>query len=99
MIDLATEKLVLVEKCGHLFPEPEPTQATLFRWADPARGCAGCVLESLKIGRRRYTTENAIHRFIFALNASSSEETPGVTPGQRARQAETADKVLQDAGL
>lgn len=43
-----------------------PSRATVFRWA--SRGVRGTVLESFRVGLRRYTTVPAIQRFVAAQN-------------------------------
>lgn len=70
--------------------------ATLHRWR--LHGVRGVRLETVLIGGLRYTSREAIDRFIAAQNA---DETPApvTTPAQRRRQADAAQAALQEVGL
>jgi len=56
-------------------------------------------LETFKIGGRRFTSLEAIDRFITAQNADDVPAAPAITPAQRRRQAQAAQTALQEAGL
>lgn len=47
--------------------------STVWRWA--LKGCRGVVLESLSIGGRRYTSEEAFGRFIESSNTAKWAST------------------------
>lgn len=56
-------------------------------------------LETFKIGGRRFTSLEAIDRFIVAQNADDAPATPAVTATQRRRQSEAARQELAKAGI
>jgi hypothetical protein len=66
MIDWTQESLVPLPDAGAHFPS-HPHRNTLARWA--RSGVRGALLETMVIGSRRYTTREAINRFIALLNA------------------------------
>lgn len=70
--------------------------ATLHRWR--LHGVRGVRLETILIGGLRYTSSEAITRFIAAQNADESP-TPPVSPAQRTRQAKAAQSELAKAGI
>jgi Protein of unknown function (DUF1580) len=65
MIDQADEVLLPLRHAGALVPG-RPGPATLRAWAD--RGVRGIVLESRRIGGRRFTTREALERFLALVN-------------------------------
>ncbi len=74
MIDPLAETLLTMKEARRAFPPNlQPSTATLWRWV--LRGCRGVVLESIKIGGRRYTTEAAISRFIEGCTESGKKRT------------------------
>jgi hypothetical protein len=87
MIDLSSEVLVPLNKVR---VPGRPSLATRWRWT--AVGVRGVRLESIMVGGQRFTTEQAVNRFIAALNA------PGALPETRDHKAEKAGKALQAAG-
>ena len=56
-------------------------------------------LETFKIGGRRFTSLEAIARFIAAQNADDAPAIPAITATQRRRQSEAARLALQEAGV
>lgn len=95
MIDHLTETLVNFQHAGRHIPG-NPALCTLHRWR--LSGVRKTKLETLLVGGIRYTSVEAISRFIAAQNASESP-APAITPKQRRQQAEAANRVLQEAGL
>ena len=95
MIDHEVEDLIPFETCGLLIPG-RPSRCTLYRWA--FKGINSVKLESLVVGHKRFTSKEAIGRFIAAMNADQAP-APSITKSQRARQAATADRLLAAAGL
>ena len=67
--------------------------ATLHRWR--LSGVRGVKLETCLCGGLRYTSREAIQRFIANQNRDESP-APAITPSQRRKQAETANKVLAE---
>lgn len=79
MIDLNKEKpLSLKDACLHRMLH-RPNISTVWRWI--TAGTRGVKLESVLIGGQRFTTDEAIQRFIKALNS----EQPVVTHDVAAR--------------
>ena len=66
-IDVNRERLLTVSAASKSLPERRHT-ATIWRWFH--RGCRGVRLESVLIGGRRYTSKEALQRFI----ANTSQE-------------------------
>lgn len=64
---LSTETLVPINQAGKLFPYPVGRTA-LERWM--RHGVRGVCLESLLVGSRRFTSAEAIKRFIEQSNAN-----------------------------
>jgi hypothetical protein len=95
-IDITKEELLTFNKARDAFPGGRrPALATLHRWR--LDGIRGVRLETAQIGGSRFTSREAIVRFLTEQNASQTP-TPSITPSQRRRQAETADRLLQEAG-
>jgi hypothetical protein len=70
MIDRMTETLIPIEQVPDELPS-NPHPSTVHRWR--LRGIAGVKLETLKIGGRRFTSKEAIERFINASTAASDK--------------------------
>lgn len=96
-IDPATETLVPFSAAGGAFPgERTPSRATLHRWR--LRGVRGVKLETILIGGLRYTSKEAIERFIVNQN-SADAPSAAMTPAQRRTQSEAARQALAEAGI
>ena len=95
MIDHKLENLVKFQRAGKVIPG-NPALCTLHRWR--MHGVRGTKLETLLVGGIRYTSEEAIARFIAEQNRDE-QPAPAITPKQRRTQAEAANRVLQDAGI
>ena len=94
MIDHNSEALIPFELAGNEIPG-HPTRCTLFRWA--FRGVRGSTLETLLIGNKRFTSREAISRFIASQN--SDQQPAEITPSQRRRQSEAAKRELEKIGI
>jgi hypothetical protein len=73
-------------------------RATAFRWA--AKGVGGVVLETVRCGRTKFTSEPALRRFYERLN----QRGPGGasrarSPGRRQKEYERAMTDLRKLGL
>ena len=88
MIEALAATFVLLSKAGRLL-STNPSPATLWRWA--ARGVDGVKLETYKIGGRRYTTAEALDRFVARLNGPRSANEPQVS-SLRERQKDQASQ-------
>ena len=96
MIDVTNEELITFNKARDAFPGGRrPALATLHRWR--LDGIRGVRLETAQIGGSRFTSREAIVRFLKEQNAGQTP-TPAITPSQRQRQAETANRLLKEAG-
>ena len=77
MIDHEHEHLLSMTAAAKTLPG-KPDVATLWRWR--TAGCRGVKLETMLYGGRRYTSSEAIRRF---LNAINGEPVRNETPRQR----------------
>lgn len=94
MIDVQTETILTAKQACAAFPK-HVSLPTLWRWM--LKGTRGVVLESIRIGGRRYTSAEACSRFIQA----SAEDTP--SPERKKQQRSMAMKqaraVLDQFGV
>ncbi len=97
-IDIETEELIHFPQARKEFPRPTCI-ATLHRWR--LRGVRGVVLETILVGGLRYTSREAIGRFIAAQNADnpSQQPAPVMTAPRRQRQAAAAMATLAQMGV
>jgi hypothetical protein len=94
-IDLTTETPIPINQSPKYYPAGRPNISTVYRHF--TRGCRGVRLETFVVGGKRYTTIEAIQRFVERTTASS----PGASlqpscPTSRQREAEI-DKAELDA--
>ena len=76
MIDPQIEQLfLLTEACDVVNPSHPPHIATVWRWALYGV-CNGIRLESIKIGGQRFTSREAIGRFLVRLNEPAAVPVP-----------------------
>lgn len=94
-IDASDEELIPIATAAQLFPGKPVCIQTMHRWR--LNGVRGVKLETLLIGGLRYTSKEAIERFIHAQNQDGS--WPTTSPQQRARQAEAAREKLAQMGI
>lgn len=98
MNDLTKEVLLKLNEARSEFPGGKRLSlATLHRWRLP--GIRGVRLETVLIGGMRYTSREAIARFIAAQNAADAPVSLEITPSQRRRQSEAARDELRKAGV
>ena len=95
MIDASTENLIPFQQAGRRIPG-NPSVCALHRWR--LNGVRGAKLETLLCGGTRFTSVEAISRFIASQNRDEPS-TPALTASQRQRQAQTANRLLQEAGI
>lgn len=96
-IDTLTESLISFCDARTAFPGGKRLAlATLHRWR--LHGVRGTRLETCLVGGMRYTSAEAIARFIAAQNADETP-VPSITPAQRRRQALAAQTELAKAGI
>ena len=85
MIDLVQEMLITFAQAARMFPGTISPN-TVARWA--LYGTKGTLLESVKAGRRRFTSKEAVHRFIYHLSERPDRREPSPNAKRRARLAE-----------
>lgn len=98
MIDLKTEKLLTFSQATEFLPG-KPNVCTIHRWR--LRGCRGVRMDSILVGGIRYTSEEALQRFVDATTAiaDGEEASPTRTRAQRKKAIEAAERDLQAAGI
>jgi hypothetical protein len=96
MIDIESESLVRCpNEAAMLFPG-RPNASTIWRWYKC--GVRGVRLETLVVGGRRFTSREAIQRFIERTTAAV--DGPRIcTPAIRRRAIERANRELDLAGI
>ena len=96
-IDPTNETLIPFNSAREAFPGGKRLSlATLHRWR--LHGVRGTRLETILIGGSRYTSAEAIARFIGNQNPAESPE-PAITGKQRLKMTETANRILAEAGI
>lgn len=72
-LDLCTEDLITLNQACKEFPKPRGRNSisfpTVYRYT--TKGRKGVVLESVKIGRDRLTTKQAVTRFLLRINSEA----------------------------
>ncbi len=87
MIDHTREHLLSLTQAAKELPK-RPAVETLWRWR--TAGCRGHKLETILVGGRRFTSREAITRFLAALNGQPAAS--GQTPHQRKRAIDRAER-------
>jgi len=90
MIDLETEKPVSPKDVCRMLPGRTGngvSLSTVFRWM--LKGCQGQKLESLIVGGVRYTSREAVERFVARLNGREN----GHSSRRRADQTREVQRV------
>lgn len=96
-IDIDRERLLTISAAAKSLPH-RPHVATVWRWVQS--GCRGTKLETILIGGRRYTSEEALQRFIERTTAAANGETiPTRTAKQREKAIAAAERELAAAGI
>ena len=106
-INVVSEKIIGLKEAIRLLPKTNDTKtlhvSTMFRWIlRGLRAKDGFVvrLESVKIGGRICTSQEALQRFFDRLSGNLHEVTPPtVTSRQRLRQIKAAEEELRRAGI
>lgn len=90
-IDVESETLIDFASAARELPGRAVCIQTLHRWR--LRGVRGAKLESCIIGGRRFTSREAVARFIAGQNAS--ESPPAMSKQQREKQSAAARRELE----
>jgi hypothetical protein len=99
MIDLETETLILPREVCRMFPGRSGKGiaiCTVMRWM--LKGRKGHKLESLIAGGQRYTSREAVGRFLTKLNRGA-DYRPNQQRADRAREAQRAEDELTAEGF
>ena len=100
-IDVQSETLISFSDARSAFPgiDRRLSLATLHRWR--LNGIRGIKLETVLVGGLRYTSREAIVRFITSQNADNlpAAATPVITASQRRKQCESARIELEKMGI
>ena len=95
MINIETEDLRLLTKASADVPG-RPHISTLIRWA--LRGVKGVKLETAFVGGRRFTSVEAIHRFLNRLNEPGSVAN-AKTLTKRQKELSQVEQLLDEEGV
>ena len=93
---LSDETLLCGRDAREAFPVT-PSEATYYRWL--LKGARGVVLDSTVIGGRRYTSREAINRFIEAQNERAHQTPVEPNSPPLSRRVEAARNALDAIGL
>ena len=104
MIDIHSESLIPVSEIPTHVPRNTRTGkkahlATGWRWIQ--RGCRGVKLETVLFGGKRYTSLEALQRFVEATTAAAdgSSAALAITPASRQKAIQKANRDLDAAGF
>ena len=95
MIDVEREHLIPLTDARNYLPS-RPSKRTLFRWALKGYGEHRIRLESVKLGVQRWTSKEAIRRFVIAINRRQDDNASRVS---RRKQIAEADAQLTRDGI
>jgi hypothetical protein len=98
-IDIRTETVIPITQAPKHFPG-RPNVSSVYRWF--GKGSRGARLETIVVGAKRFTSVEAIERFIERTTANSPGAVPPSTrPTSRQRQAaiRRAERELEEAGI
>lgn len=99
MIDIQDESLIPLSEAPQYIPG-RPNISTLYRWFQ--RGARGTRLETVVVGNKRFTSHEAIQRFVERTTANSpGAVAPPSRPTNRQREAaiRKAERELAEAGI
>ena len=101
MIDIDNEELLTLGAAANRLPHGRAGKsvhvATLHRWASRG-GVRGVRLETVRIGGIRYTSAEALERFIVRCSADDASQQPQLTR-QRQKSIDKAAATLSAAGI
>jgi hypothetical protein len=98
MIDHTSESLLTFPEAAAALPD-RPHVSTVHRWR--MRGINGIKLETIRIGGRRYTSQEALDRFIGAITSAVDGLEPAKPTSRKhqLRRHEQAERELEAAGI
>lgn len=92
-IDIHRERLLSLAQAARLLPS-RPSPTTMWRWC--TRGIRGVRLRSVKIGRSRMTSEEALQEFVSNLNPEVISED---SPQKHETRSPASTEALRKRGL
>jgi hypothetical protein len=101
MFDIWEETPVDLSEASRIIPG-NPSKQSLYIWT--TKGIRGVVLETVQVGAKRFTSREAIGRFVAALSdpakvAEVKANTPALrSPREQKRAAKKAGERLKKAG-
>jgi hypothetical protein len=98
-IDIHTETIIPIAEAPKHFPG-RPNVSSVYRWF--GKGSRGARLETIVVGAKRFTSIEAIQRFIERTTANSpgaSSPAPRPTTRQREAAIRRAERELAKAGI
>ena len=95
-MNVHAENLLTVAQASHECPG-RPSIRTVWRWM--RRGAKGTRLESVTIGGRRYTSREALERFIRSQNSDHLTTPVSTVTSRRKQGLEAAEAELDAAGV
>lgn len=95
-IDLSSETLLSLRDAAKSLPG-RPHISTIFRWRRV--GVRGVRLETCRIGGRRFTSVEALNRFLIAINEPDAKAQTAPRSRPRRRAVKWADRQLEMAGI
>jgi Protein of unknown function (DUF1580) len=97
MIDINRGELLTFTEAAKLLPG-RPNVATLWRWRTV--GCRGVKLETVLVGGKRFTSREALQRFVDATTAAGDgTESKPRTNRQREASIAAAEREMDRAGI
>jgi len=94
-IDIENDDLLTVAGAAK-YIHGRPSTRTIWRWME--KGVHGVKLDSVKIGSHRFTSKQAIRRFVCATTKAADARRPELS-ATRKRAIKRAERELADAGL
>lgn len=94
-IDLSAESVIGMPEASRRLPGC-PNLSTLHRWR--LHGCRGHKLDTVLVGGRRYTSIEALDRFLAAINGGAIA-TPNLTAAAARSQKATAAALRERHGI
>lgn len=95
-IDITAENLLTLAQAAASLPS-QPHVSTCHRWR--LRGIRGVKLETCLIGGRRYTSREAIARFVASVSGNQCGRQSATIPTDRHDAICAAEKTLAEAGV
>lgn len=96
-MSIESETLIPFQQARNEFPGRKRVgNATLHRWR--LQGVRGAVLETLVVGGQRFTSREAIRRFVEAQNQPQAADS-GITAEQRQARSAAARASLASRGI